>query len=319
MNKQELRIVFMGTPEFAKESLKSLLDNDFKVVGVFCRADKPAGRGNKIKTPEVKLLAKHYKIPIFQPINLKEENKINKILDILQPDLIVVVAYGMILPKYILEYPRLGCINLHASILPKYRGAAPIQWAIINKEKYTGVTTMYMDEGMDTGDIILIEKIPIQSNDTYASLHDKLLKIGSKVLVETIHNISNNVISRKKQTANFSLAPMLTKENTKIDFNKSSDDIISLIKGTNPVPAAWCMLDEKRSFKILSAEEIEYNTNKTVQNGEIVYLNDKKKLFIVKCKNGYINILQLKPAGAKTMTSEEYIRGNKIKAGEIFI
>lgn len=319
MDKKALRIVFMGTPEFAKTSLKSLLDNDFNIVGVFCRADKPAGRGMKLKSPEVKILAQQYNIPVFQPLSLKDNQQIKQILEKLNPNLIIVVAYGKILPNYILDYPKYGCINLHGSILPKYRGAAPIQWAIINGETNTGVTTMYMDEGLDTGDIINIKQTLINKTDTYGLLYCKLAKLGSELLIKTLEDILSGNTKRTKQESEFSLAPTLVKKNTKIDFNESSDNIINLIRGTNPTPSAWCMLDEKRTFKIYSATKIEYDQDKESEVGKIVCLDDKKKLFIVKTGSGYINILQLKPAGSKLMNADEYIRGNKVKVGETFV
>ena len=180
MLKEELKIVFMGTPEFAKVSLQKLLDEKYNVVGVFCQPDKPSGRGMKLKEPEVKVLAKEYGIEVYQPVRLKENEEVKEILNKLNPDLIVVVAYGKILPKYILDFPKYGCINVHGSLLPKYRGAAPIQWAIINGEKTTGITTMYMDQGMDTGDMIDKAELSIESEDTYGTLHDKLAILAGK-------------------------------------------------------------------------------------------------------------------------------------------
>lgn len=319
MKKENLKILFMGTPEFASISLKSLIDNGFNIVGVFTNPDKPSGRGMKLKESEVKMLAKEYNIPVYQPLKLKNNDQVKEILERLNPDLVIVVAYGKILPKYILEYPKMGCINVHGSLLPKYRGAAPIQWAIINGETKTGITTMYMDEGMDTGDMIDKVEISIEINDTYGTLHDKLAKVGSKLLIKTVEDILEGNIKREKQAGEFSLAPMLEKENIKIDFNNTSFNIQNLVRGTNPFPSAWCILDNERVYKIYEVEQIEYTENRSSKIGEIVCLDDKKSLFIVKCKDGYINILKLKEAGSKLMSSAEYIRGNKVKVGEIFI
>jgi methionyl-tRNA formyltransferase len=179
----------MGTPEFASISLKSLIDNGFNIIGVFTNPDKPSGRGMKLKESEVKVLAKEYNLPVYQPLKLRNNDEVKGLLESLNPDLVIVVAYGKILPKYILEYPKLGCINVHGSLLPKYRGAAPIQWAIINGESKTGITTMYMDEGMDTGDMIYKKEITLEIEDTYGSLHDKLKKVGSELLIKTVEDI----------------------------------------------------------------------------------------------------------------------------------
>lgn len=319
INKENLRILFMGTPTFAKESLQTLIDNKFNVVGLFCQPDKPKDRGMQMTQPVTKVLALENNIEVYQPIRLKDSDEVKQILEKIRPDLIIVVAYGKILPKYILDYPKYGCINVHGSILPKYRGAAPIQWSIINGEKETGITTMYMDEGMDTGDMILKEAIEIKENDTYGSLHDKLAKLGANLLLKTLDSLLDGNITREKQEGEYTLAPMLTRENTKIDFNEKAENIVNLIRGTNPFPASYAMLDEIRLYKIYEAEKYEYIDNSNGKNGQILCLDAKQDLFLVKCKEGCINIKVLKPAGSRCMTASEYIRGNKVKVGEIFI
>lgn len=318
ISKKNLKIVFMGTPEFAKMSLSKLLDNNFNVVGVFCQPDRPSGRGMKLTQPETKVLALEKGINVYQPARLKNSEEVKTILNNLDPDLIVVVAYGKILPKYILDYPKYGCINVHGSLLPNYRGAAPIQWSIINGEKETGITTMYMDEGMDTGDMIYKEIVEIAPEDTYGTLHDKLAEIGSNLLIKTIDALMNGNVIRQKQTGEFTLAPMLTKENTKIDFNMAAKDIVNLIRGTNPFPCSYCALDDDRVYKIYEAEIIDYKEKEDSKNGQIICLDAKHSLFIVKCKEGYLNFKRIKPAGSKCMSASEYIRGNKVKVGEIF-
>lgn len=320
IKKENLRIVFMGTPDFAKGSLKALLDNAFNVVGVFCKPDKPKGRGMKLLPPPVKELAMQSNIPVFQPENLKSSEEILSIVDSIKPDLVIVVAYGKILPEYILNYPKYGCINVHGSLLPKYRGAAPIQWAIINGETLTGITTMYMDKGMDTGNMITKTEVIIDKEDTYGTLHDKLMQVGASTLVKDLERLleQDGKLDSTVQAENYTIAPMLTKDNTKIDFNNPKEVISNLVRGTNPNPTAWCKLDDERVYKIYKASGIEYNEFTEAEIGEIVCLNDKKNLFIVRCKDGYINLELIKPAGSKIMTAGEYIRGGKIMVGEKF-
>lgn len=321
LKKEDLRILFMGTPEFARTSLDMLVENEYNIVGVFCQPDKPKGRGMHIICPPVKECATRNGVEVCQLNKLKNELEIKELLTRLNPNLIIVVAYGKILPKFILDFPKYGCINIHGSLLPKYRGAAPIQWSIINSDDTTGITTMYMDEGMDTGDMILKKEIKIEKHDTYGSLHDKLMLLGAEALNETLDILisTGGTLPREKQSENFTIAPMLSKDNSKIDFDWTSDSIIDLVRGTNPFPAAWCKLDDNRTYKIYEVEKIEYDDEKASEQGQIVFLNDKKNMFVVKCKDGYINILRLKAPGTREMTSGEYIRGGKIKVGEKFI
>lgn len=320
MKKQDLRIVFMGTPDFAKIHLHALVENKYNVVGVFCREDKPKGRGMKMTPPPVKEYALDNNIEVYQPNKVKNNPEVMEKLRQWNPNLIIVVAYGRILPKEILDFPKYGAINVHGSILPKYRGAAPIQWSVINGDNETGVTTMYMDEGMDTGDMITISRIPIQSNDTYETVHDKLAVVGSETLISDLEKLVENdgILNRTKQPETFTIAPMLSKDSSRIDFNDTADSICSLIRGTNPFPGAWCKLDEDRTYKIYEAVRIDYEVDTQSKIGEIVCLNDKKQLFIVRCKDGYVNFLKLKAPGTRLMTAAEYIRGGKVKVGEIF-
>ena len=320
MKKQDLRIVFMGTPDIARIHLEALVENKYNVVGVFCREDKPKGRGMKMTPPPVKEYALEYNIPVFQPNKVRENPEVMEKLNEWNPNLIIVVAYGRILPKEILEYPKYGAINVHASILPKYRGAAPIQWSVINGDSQTGVTTMYMDEGMDTGDMITVSKVPIENKDTYETVHDKLAIVGAKTLLLDLERLVENggMLERTKQPEDFTIAPMLSKDNSRIDFNDTARSICNLIRGTNPFPGAWCKIDEDRTYKVYEAERIDYDVDYEVELGEIVELNDKKGLFIVRCKDGYVNFLKLKAPGTRLMTAAEYIRGGKVKAGERF-
>lgn len=233
-----MRIVFMGTPEFAQASLQKLIGTGHNIVGVFTQPDKPKGRGYKLVAPPVKELALEHNIPVYQPEKMKDGTALS-ILKELNPDLIAVVAYGRILPKDILELPKYGCINVHGSLLPKYRGAGPIQWSVIDGEPVTGVTTMYMGEGLDTGDMILKKETPIGENETYGELHDRLKEIGAEALVETIALIEQGKAPREKQDDSLSsYAPMLDKKIAKLDFNKPAQQLHNLIRGLSPWPVA---------------------------------------------------------------------------------
>ncbi|MDD3303524.1 MAG: methionyl-tRNA formyltransferase [Clostridia bacterium] len=312
----------MGTPEFARESLKTLVESGYNVVACLTNPDKPAGRGMKLKPSAVKEYAMEHSIPIYQPTKVRNNIEIEELLKSYEPDFIVVVAYGKILPKEILEIPKYGCINVHGSLLPKYRGAAPIQWAIINGEEETGITTMYMDVGMDTGDMLLKEKIPIVASDNLGSVHDKLMVIGANLLIKTLDGILDDTIERIKQSNEFSVAPMLNKETTKIDFNNTGKEIFNLVRGLSPFPGTYTTLKDGRVFKIYDVQCIpEENLNidlkeNSYKNGEVVYTS-KDKLYI-KCKEGYISVFQIQPQNSKRMNIQSFMAGNKVKIGEVF-
>ena len=329
MKKEDLRIVFMGTPEFAKTSLDMLINEKYNVVGVFCQPDRPSGRGMKLTPPPVKVLTIENNIPVYQPENIKNNEEVMKTLEELNPNLIIVVAYGKILPETILNMPKYGCINVHGSLLPKYRGAAPIQWAIINGDSETGITTMYMDKGMDTGDMIYKIDLPIEPDDNYGTMHDKMAILGSVTLKKTLENLVelDGRLLREKQEGEYTIAPMIDKEVEKIDFTKCGRDIVNLVRGLNPVPAAWCALDEERIFKIYGAEYITEEELEKIEDidianyydvGQIVYLSDKKNIMAIRCKDGYVNFYDIKPKNSKRMLVGEYLRGSKIKINEIF-
>ena len=328
MKKEDLRIVFMGTPEFAKKSLEELVINKYNVVGVFCQPDKPSGRGMKLTKPPVKVFAEENNIPVYQPEKIKNNEEVLDILNKLSPNLIVVVAYGKILPKAILYIPKYGCINVHGSLLPKYRGAAPIQWAIINGDDYTGITTMYMDEGMDTGDMIHKTELPIEKDDTYGTVHDKMAILGAVTLKRTLDKLlEDGKLPRQKQEGEYTVAPMLDKEIMKMDFKKTGKEIVNLVRGLNPIPTAWCKIDDDKLYKVYGAEyvteeELEQIDDVDISNyyeiGQIVYLNDKKNILAVRCKDGYVNLYDIKPKNSKRMLVGEYLRGSKIKVRRDF-
>ncbi len=238
-----MNILFMGTPDFAKESLKAIYEARHNIIGVVTNIDKPQGRGMKLQPSEVKKYAIEKGLKIYQPEKVKKNEHLIEEIKELKPDVICVVAYGKLLPKEILEIPPYGCINVHGSLLPKYRGAAPIQWAVLNGDKVTGVTTMYMDVGMDTGDIILKEEVEIGENETTGELWDRLAKKGGELLVKTLEQIENKTAPREKQGEDFSIAPMLSKDMAKIDWEKqTAQEIKNLVRGLNPIMGAYTYL-----------------------------------------------------------------------------
>lgn len=315
-----MRIVFMGTPDFAKDSLASLVESGNNILAVVTNPDKPKGRGMKMIYSPVKEYAMEKKLNILQPLKIKNnEEFINEIKE-LEPDLICVVAYGKIIPKEILEIPRLGCINVHGSLLPKYRGAAPIQWAVINGEKKTGITTMYMDIGMDTGDMILKEEVEIDENETTGELWERLSKIGAKLLVKTIELIKEGKAHREKQNEEeATYAPMLNKEIGKINWKEySSEKIRNLIRGLNPIMGSYSYLDDKK-IKIWKAEKYcgeNILCTAEVEPGTVIEANEKKGLY-VKTIDGIISIIEIQAENSKKMNIKDYLRGNKIEIGKV--
>ena len=313
-----MKIVFMGTPDFAAVSLQALIDAKYDIEAVVTNIDKPKGRGMKMEFSPVKELAIKNEIPVLQPEKVKNnEEFLNKIKQI-NPDLICVVAYGKILPTELLEIPKYGSINVHASLLPKYRGAAPIQWAVLNGDKETGITTMYMEKGMDTGDMILTEKVQIGENETTGELWDRLSIIGAKILVETIKQIENGTAPRIKQGEDYTLAPMLDKEMAKIDWeNKTAEEIKNLVRGLNPIMGAYSFLNGKKIkfWKVEIAKDFEYNA--MLKNGTVLKSNPKDGLFI-KTNKGIISVIEIQGENAKKMPIQDFLRGNKIEEFEVF-
>ena len=317
-----MKIVFMGTPDFAATSLNALIEANYNIESVVTNPDRPKGRGMKMLYTPVKEVAISKNIPIFQPERVRNnEDFINKIKEI-NPDVICVVAYGKILPKEILDIPKYGCINVHASLLPKYRGAAPIQWAILNGDKETGVTTMYMDVGMDTGDMILTEKVQIDENETTGELWDRLAKIGGKLLVETLKQIENGNAPRIPQGNNFTIAPMLDKEMSKIDWeNKTAEEIKNLVRGLNPIMGAYTLLNGKKIkfWKVEVANNLGYDEDniKMLQNGTVIVSDPRDGIFI-KTKKGILRVLEIQGENAKKMPIQDFLRGNIIEEYQIF-
>lgn len=317
-----MKIIFMGTPDFAATSLETLINSNYNIEAVVTNTDKPKGRGMKMLYTPVKEVALSKDIPIFQPEKVRNNTEfINKIKEI-NPDVICVVAYGKILPKEILDIPKYGCINVHASLLPKYRGAAPIQWAILNGDKETGVTTMYMDVGMDTGDMILTQKVQIGENETTGELWNRLSKIGANLLVETLKQIEQGIAPRIPQGNDYTMAPMLEKEMSKIDWeNKTAEEIKNLVRGLNPIMGAYTYLNGKKIkfWKVEVSENIGYDENniKILKNGTVL-ISDPKDGIYVKTKKGILHVLEIQGENAKKMPIQDFLRGNKINEFQIF-
>ena len=316
-----MRIVFIGTPDFARKSLEAIYNKGHEIIGVVTNPDKPKGRGMKMIMSPVKEFAIEKNIPIYQPIKVRNNEEFIEEIKNLKPDVICVVAYGKILPKEILEIPEKGCINVHGSLLPKYRGAAPIQWAVLNGEEKTGITTMYMDIGMDTGDMILKKEVEIGEDETTGELWERLSKLGGQTLVETLEQIEKGTASRIKQGVDFSMAPMLNKEMAKIDWeNKSAREIKNLVRGLNPIMGAFSMLNEKK-LKLWKVQVVDFNEfpnlDKNMKNGTVI-LSDSKKGLYIKAKDGIISVLEIQGENAKRMPILDFLRGNQIDIGEIF-
>ncbi|MFV8442707.1 methionyl-tRNA formyltransferase [Flavobacterium sp. LB2P44] len=304
---EKLRIVFMGTPEFAVGILNTIIQNNYEVVGVITAADKPAGRGQKLKYSAVKEYALTNNLTLLQPLNLKDETFLSE-LKSLNATLQIVVAFRM-LPKVVWEMPSLGTFNLHASLLPNYRGAAPINWAIINGETKTGVTTFFLDDKIDTGAMILSSEIPIDKTENAGHLHDRLMELGSKTVIDTLEKIEKGNVTTtiQEDDADIKTAYKLNKENCKIDWTKSALTINNLIRGLSPYPAAWCFFADKNeewNVKIYESKTLSEEHNYTI--GSLICTKKEMKIAV---KNGFIQILQLQFPGKKKMSTPELLNG----------
>lgn len=310
-----MKILFMGTPDFAAASLKALINADMDVAAVVSQPDKPKGRGHKLQPTDVKIAAQEANIPVYQPESLKN-GELKDLLNEVQPELIVVAAYGKILPEYILNYPKYGCINVHASLLPKYRGAAPIQWAIINGDKETGVTIMQMEKGLDTGDMLMTEKTEIGEYETAGELFDRLAEIGGNLLVKAIGEIEKGNITPVPQNhSEHTYAPMISKETGRIDWSKSAAEISKLICGMNPWPSAHTLYNGE-AVKIYEA--VTADCGKCFgEPGEILGA-EKGKGLKVAAGDGALYIKTVQFAGSKRMNVEDYMRGHSVETGMIF-
>ncbi|HPY55823.1 MAG TPA: methionyl-tRNA formyltransferase [Sedimentibacter sp.] len=301
-----MNVIFMGTPGFAVPTLEKLHESRHNLVLVVTQPDKPSGRGKKLKKSEVKETAEKLGLKIFQPDKIKKQENID-LLKSYNPDVIVVVAYGQILNKEILTLPKYGCINVHASLLPKLRGAAPLNWALINGETKTGITTMQMDVGLDTGDMLLKSEVEIDENINVGELHDILMHKGAELLIETLDKLEKNELTPKKQDDSLSsYAPILNNENRKINWNLPAKSIHNLIRGLSPWPAAYFTLDEK-TVKVYSSSYI--NNDSDYEPGYVIKANNEG--IFVKAKDGIVILKEIQMPGKKKMPVEAYLRGNK--------
>ena len=326
-----MNIVFMGTPDFAVESLKSLQQAGNNILAVVTNTDKPKGRGNKVVSTPVKDYALEHNIKIYQPSKIRNNVEFMEEMKKLKPDLFCVVAYGKILPEELLNIPKYGSINVHGSLLPKYRGAAPIQWAILNGDKTTGITTMFMDAGMDTGDMILKQKVEIGEDETTGELWERLSIIGGDLLVKTVDLIEKGKAPRQKQKGEFSMAPMLNKEMAKIDWeSKTAKEIKNLVRGLNPIMGAYStingkkikfwkvnVIEEKKLYDMFpDLNEYAYKM-KDIIPGTVLFSGDKNGLYI-KAKDGIIEAVEVQAENSKKMNILEFLRGNNIQSGNMF-
>ena len=301
----------MGTPEFAAPAIDTLIDAGHEIAAVFSQPDKPKGRGYTMTPPPVKVKAMEHGIPVYQPASMRDGEAL-KIFNEIKPDVGVVIAYGKILPQDILDAPKYGCINVHASLLPKYRGAAPIQWSVIDGEPKTGVTTMQMDAGLDTGDMLMKCETTILPDETAGELHDRLSAMGAELIVRTLDALAKGELKPEKQDDSLSCyAKMLTKELCAVDWSRSAKEIHDQIRGLSPWPVATAVLEGKK-FKLHRSAISELDVPEA-KCGEIISLEP----LTVKCGRGAIKLLEIQAEGKKRMFSEDYLRGHKIDLGTI--
>lgn len=301
-----MRVIFMGTPDFAVPTLEKIIESGHNVVAVVTQPDKPRNRGMQMQESPVKEIAKKHNILVLQPEKIRKDEEFLEKIKELNADVSVVVAFGQILPKSVLETPKYGSINVHGSILPKYRGAAPIQWSVINGDEIAGVTTMYMDEGLDTGDMIFKEETKIGEEETAGELYERLKVMGAELLIKTLSAIENGNAPREKQVGESSYAPMLTKETGVIDWQKSSKEIDALVRGVNPWPSASAEICGKK-FKIHKVKI----SNEKGNPGEVIFADDKSGL-VIGTKDSAIELLEIQPENKKKMSAKDYLRGNSL-------
>jgi methionyl-tRNA formyltransferase len=305
-------LIFMGTPDFALPALRMLHSEHYSILSVVTQPDRKAGRGQKEAVPPVKLLAEKYGLPVLQPQKVKDQDFLDRLYQ-LKPDMVVVAAFGQILPKAIIGFPRFGCLNIHPSLLPKYRGAAPLNWSIIRGETKTGVTIMLMDEGMDSGDILAQEETPIGRDETFGELHDRLSILGATLLIQTIDRVIAGTIRRQPQEPpGVTFAPRLTRETGKINWHAGVGDIVNLIRGMSPTPAAYTML-EGQTLKIFSA----FGRTGPVGPPPGTVGTPYAQGLPVAAQDGYVTLKDIQLAGRKRMSTEDFLRGYRIRTGSV--
>jgi len=307
---QDIRTVFMGTPEFALSTMQGLIDFGLNLCAVYTQPDRPRGRGNKLAPPPVKELALKYAIPVYQPLKLRDPAVVEELRQ-LAPDLIVVVAYGQILPKSVLEIPRYGCINVHASLLPRYRGAAPINKAIIDGELETGVTTMYMDVGLDTGDMLIKRTTPIGEQETAGAVHDRLALLGREAMEETLRQLcAGTLVAQKQDDALSNYAPMLKKEDGRIDWQRSARDIHNLVRGLDPWPGAYTTLQGE----VLKISRTEPEAGSGIPGSVVSAGADGVR---IACGEGVLRVGELQLPGKKRLAAADFLRGCPLPPGTL--
>lgn len=308
-----MKILFMGTPDFAIPSLRALCDSGEEVVGVVTQTDKPKGRSYVLTPPPVKVFAESRGIPVYQPKTLRSDD-FARLLAEINPEMIVVIAFGKILPENVLAYPKYGCINVHGSLLPAYRGAAPMQRAIINGEMETGITTMYMDAGIDTGDMLLDASLPIGENDNFETVHDALATLGAETLLKTIAGLKAGTVERRKQNeALATYAAKIEKEDCVLDFTKDAATLHNLIRGLSPMPLAFTHTPDGKLLKVTKARIAESNSPHTIP-GTVLSLDDG---ITVACSSGSLTFTGVLPEGKGRMSAVDFIRGRKLKVGDL--
>lgn len=306
-----LNIVYMGTPDFAVPALESIISEGHNVQAVFAQPDKPAGRGYNLRKPPVKICAEKHGIAVYQPEKLRDSDA-EAVIKQLNPDIIVVAAYGQILPESILKLPRLGCVNIHASLLPRLRGAAPIQWAIYNGDKVTGITTMKMAKGLDTGDILEQAETEIGENETADSLHDRLSALGAKIIISTLNKLENGSITPRPQGDEFTYAPLIKKSMGEIDFSKTAREIYNMIRAFTPWPSAFTMLNGRR-IKIVEAAVSDKTTK--MPAGSVCFTDGA---ISAACGDGsVIDFLVIQPEGSGKMPADAFLRGHAVEIGAV--
>ena len=309
-----MKILFMGTPDFALFSLKALCEAGENVIGVVTQPDKPKGRGYTLTPPPVKVYAEEQGLPVYQPNTLRGE-EFATLLDTLAPDLIVVVAYGKILPENVIHYPKFGCINVHGSLLPKYRGAAPMQRAIMDGDKITGITTMYMDVGLDTGDMLLKSEVAIEEADNFETIHDKLAACGAETLLRTVDGLRDGTITREKQDDSLSTyAAKIEKADCLIDFSKTAEDVHNQIRGLSPIPLTFTHTPDGKLLKIVESRIVDAEKVTDKPCGTVISVGEDIK---VACSKGILAFTAVVPEGKGRMGAADFVRGRKIAEGDL--
>lgn len=309
-----MRILFMGTPDFALESLKALCEAGYDVAAVITQPDKPKGRGHHLTPPPVKVYAQQKNIPVLQPLTLRGEEFATILADI-NPELIVVVAYGRILPKNVLDYPKYGCVNVHGSLLPEYRGAAPMQRAIIDGKTVTGITTMLMAEGLDTGDMLLRAEAKIEENDNFEVIHDRLASLGASLLLDTVKGLEEGSITPVSQGEGATYAAKIEKVDCLIDFSKSVNEVHNLIRGLSPMPLAFTHTPDGKLLKITESKIFSREATGAAC-GAVISTDGEIR---VACGDGIISILGVVPEGKGKMKASDFINGRKIAVGDVLV